>query len=575
MSFVRRRKGEFSVRVCLVFLVAFALFLSAAGTETVSSFKNPFKYTSERVEATPEYEVYRLCFSSPGPVPFREAENVIAYYFKPLRMTGKKAPAVVCLHILGGNGDLTKLIASYFARRGMPAIMPLMPLFLERIPPGGRMNALAAPGGGRMLGEVFFQIPGDIRKSVDLLSSFPEVDVSRIHLVGTSMGGILGFSAVGRDPRIDKAAFLLAGGNLPSILERDRKETKPIAAAVRAATPEDRAYIDRALAGLEPMNYVSVLAPKARAGKIRMINASEDEVIPLENSRRVADALGLVPDRDFIVLPGLGHYSAIAALPGLLDTLAEFFGGDALIPLPPPSPSEDSEVIRQVFSEIAAFLRWNPPEGKMLRLSARFESFKKDRLTYSGTLTLLRGPAGRFLFRLENASGLGEVDRLCFGCGEFPWMQSRNRTVFAGTLSPENRSKIDQYLSVQWKMTQQTAILLTQLVAVNGRMEAFEKFISLKLATAPDGAREIRVAGKKLEASVSLEKNRSVPSSITFRQKDNFTKVVFTCWESDSQYRPADFEPPTDGVVRNVDARTLEKIWASAMNFMIETGVDK
>lgn len=575
MSFVRRQKGEFSVRGFLVFLAVFTLFLSVAGTDAVSSFKTPFEYTSERVEATPEYEVYRLRFSSPGPVPFREAENVTAYYYKPLRMAGKKAPAVVCLHILGGNGDLTKLIASYFARRGMPAIMPLMPLFLERIPPGGRINALAAPGGGRMLGEVFFQIPGDIRKTVDLLVGFPEVDASRIHLVGTSMGGILGFSAVGRDPRIDKAAFLLAGGNLPSILERDRKETKPIAAAVRAASPEDRAYIDRAIAGLEPMNYVAALTPRARAGKIRMINASEDEVIPPENSRRVAEALGLVRDRDFIVLPGLGHYSAIAALPGLLDMLAEFFGGDALIPLPPPSPSEDSEVIRQVFSEISAFLRWDPPEGKMLKLSARFESFKKDRLTYSGSVTLLRGPAGRFLFRLENASGLGEVDRLCFGCGEYPWMQSHNRTVFAGTLSPENRRKMDQYLSVQWKMTQQTALLLAQLVAANGNMEAFEKFVSLKLASAPDGTREIRIAGKKLDASVSLEKNRSVPSSVSFRQRDNFTKVVFSCWESGSPYRPADFEPPAGESVRNVDARTLERIWASAMNFMIETGLEK
>ena len=575
MSFVRRQKGEFSVRGFLVFLAVFALFLSVAGTDAVSSFKNPFEYTSERVDATPEYEVYRLRFSSPGPVPFREAENVTAYYYKPFRMAGKKAPAVVCLHILGGNGDLTKLIASYFARRGMPSIMPLMPLFLERIPPGGRINALAAPGGGRMLGEVFFQIPGDIRKTVDLLAGFPEVDASRIHLVGTSMGGILGFSAVGCDPRIDKAAFLLAGGNLPSILERDRKETKPIAAAVRAASPEDRAYIERAIAGLEPMNYVAALTPRARAGKIRMINASEDEVIPPENSRRVAEALGLVRDRDFIVLPGLGHYSAIAALPGLLDMLAEFFGGDALIPLPPSSPSEDSEVIRQVFSEISAFLRWDPPEGKMLKLSARFESFKKDRLTYSGSVTLLRGPAGRFLFRLENASGLGEVDRLCFGCGEYPWMQSRNRTVFAGTLSPENRRKMDQYLSVQWKMTQQTALLLAQLVAANGNMEAFEKFVSLKLASAPDGTREIRIAGKKLDASVSLEKNRSVPSSVSFRQRDNFTKVVFSCWESGSPYRPADFEPPAGESVRNVDARTLERIWASAMNFMIETGLEK
>ena len=437
------------------------------------------------------------------------------------------------------------------------------------------MRALAAPGGGRMLGESFFQIPGDIRKTIDVLVSFPEVDSSRVHLVGTSMGGILGFSAVGRDPRIDKAAFLLAGGDLTSIIARDRKETLPIAAAIRAASPTDREYINRAIAGLEPMNYVSALAPRARAGKIRMINAAEDEVVPPENSRRLAGALGLVCDRNFIVLPGLGHYSAIAALPGLLENLAEFFGGDALLPLPERPATADSEVIKQVFSEIATFLRWNPPEGKSLKIAARFESFKKDKSMYSGNLTLLRGSGGRFLFRLEDASGLGEVNRFCFGCGEYPWMESRDRTVFSGTLAPENRQNMEQMLSVKWRIAQQTAILLSQLVAANGRLDALEKFVSLKLADTPDGGREIRIGDKKLDAAVRLEKNRNVPASITVRQGNNFTRVVFTSWESDFSGCPADFEPPSGGKIRNVDCRTLERVFASGMNFLIETGFDK
>ncbi len=563
------------MRILFCFLSLVWLTLAVTGTESVSVAAKPFDYTSKQVEVTPEYVVYRLEFPSSGPVSFREAENVIAYYYKPLRMAGKKAPAVVCLHILGGNGDLTRLVASYFARRGMPALMPLMPLFLERIPAVGRMRALAAPGGGRMLGETFFQIPGDIRKSVDLLVSFPDVDSSRVHLVGTSMGGLLGFSAVGRDPRIDKAAFLLAGGDLSSIIARNRKETLPIASAIRAASPADREYIKRAIAGLEPMNYVNALVPRARAGKIRMINAAEDEVVPPENSRRLADAIGLVRDRDFIVLPGLGHYSAIAALPGLLDKLAEFFGGEALLPLPERPATADSEVIKKVFSEVGTFLRWNPPEGKSLKIAARFESFNKDKSMYSGNLTLLRGSGGRFLFRLEDASGLGEVNRFCFGRGEYPWMESRDRTVFAGTLAPEAHQNIDQMLSVKWRIAQQTAILLSQLVAANGRMEALEKFVSLKLADTPDGGREIRIGDKKLDAAVRLEKNRNVPASITVRQGNNFIRVVFTSWESDFPGCPADFEPPSGGKVRNVDCRTLERVFASGMNFLIETGFDK
>ena len=416
-----RVAGGASMYFTWMFLLMAGLTVSAAGAEIAVTFPGkPFEYTATRLETTPEYEVYRLQYPSPKPSSFKEAKDVIAYYYKPTRLSGKPAPAVLCLHILGGNGDITKLIASYFAGRGMPALMPLMPLFLERVPAIGRSRALAAPGGGRLLGEVFNQIPGDIRKSIDLLASFPEVDSSRINLVGTSWGGILAVSAAGSDPRIDKAAFLLAGGDLQSIMNRNTKESRPIANAIKSASPADREYIDRAIAGIEPMNYASALVSKGKAGKIRMINAAEDEVIPPENSRRLAEAIGLTEKRDFIVLPGLSHYSAIAALPKLLDDLAEYFGGDVIAPLPERPATADSEVVKQVFSDVNAFLRWDPPAGKALRISARFESFRKDKLEYSGFVTLLRGPEGRFLFKLEDAAGLGEVDNLRFGRGNTP-----------------------------------------------------------------------------------------------------------------------------------------------------------
>ena len=187
----------------------------------------------------------------------------------------------------------------------------------------------------------------------------------------------------------------------------------------------------------------------------------------------------------------------------------------------------------------------------------------------------MRGPGGRFLVRLEDASGLGEVDRFCFGRGEYPWMESRDRTVFAGVLAPGNRQNLEELLSVQWRIAQQTAVLVSRMVAADGRMEALGKFVSFKLADTPDGGREIQIGGRKLDAAVRLEKNRNVPASVTVRQGDYFIRVVFTCWESDSPYRPADFEPPSGGKVRNVDCRTLERIFASGMNFIIETGFDK
>ena len=105
-------------------------------------------------------------------------------------------PAVLCLHILGGNGSITRAIASSYASRGLTALMPLMPMFLERTPARGRLTDIASPDGPRHLGETFRAVPHDIRRSLDVLAALPEVDPQRIGLIGTSLGGILGVGCI-------------------------------------------------------------------------------------------------------------------------------------------------------------------------------------------------------------------------------------------------------------------------------------------------------------------------------------------------------------------------------------------
>ena len=61
-------------------------------------------------------------------------------------------------------------------------------------------------------------------------------------------------------------------------------------------------------------------------GRVLMINAGEDEVIPRACTEKLASALGI---QDHVVwLDGLGHYTALAALPKALKTAVDFFAQD-------------------------------------------------------------------------------------------------------------------------------------------------------------------------------------------------------------------------------------------------------
>ena len=215
----------------------------------------PFSCTVETVETNADYVVERYTYPSPVPPSFPEAKDVVAYCFRPVGMPPGRRPAVLCLHILGGNGSITRAIASSYAARGLTALMPLMPMFLERTPTRGRLTDLASPDGPRHLGETFRAVPHDVRRSLDVLAALPEVDPARIGLIGTSLGGILGVSAA-TDPRVQKAVFLLAGGDLESILRANNHEVQPIAACIARANPSERAVIDEAMRTLEPLRAV-------------------------------------------------------------------------------------------------------------------------------------------------------------------------------------------------------------------------------------------------------------------------------------------------------------------------------
>ena len=96
----------------------------------------------------------------------------------------------------------------------------------------------------------------DIRRTIDLLASRPEIDPERIGITGISLGGIIAATAAGAEPRLHRAGLILAGGDLLTIIYHAR-ETRPLAAMLQKLPPQERADVEAKIAARDPLRFAA------------------------------------------------------------------------------------------------------------------------------------------------------------------------------------------------------------------------------------------------------------------------------------------------------------------------------
>jgi dienelactone hydrolase len=274
-----------------------------------------FRYELEPVLTTERYSVARLRFPSPIATPEPENNVVHAEYFQP-HGPGPKRPAVIVLHILGADFPLSRYMAARLADRGVAALFLKLPYYGERRPAAGGPDArkFLTPDIDRTV-TAMRQGICDVRRAAAWLASRPDVDAGRLGVSGISLGGIVSSIVVAVDPTIREGAFLLAGGDLSTILWQ-MPEGKPF----RARWVES----GRTLADLkaltdpfDPLSYASRLKGK----RVFMMAGKVDEVVPPACAAALWEAAGRPP----ICWYDCGHYSAVGfLLPGIRRTV-EFF----------------------------------------------------------------------------------------------------------------------------------------------------------------------------------------------------------------------------------------------------------
>jgi dienelactone hydrolase len=274
-----------------------------------------FSYELMPVLATNRYTVSKVRFPSPVTTPDVENNVVHAEYFAPMGF-GPKRPGVIVLHILGADFPLSRYMAARMADSGVAALFVKLPYYGERRPAKGGLSPK------RFLSTdiertvtAMRQGVCDVRRAATWLASRGDVDKTRIGVAGISLGGIVSALAAAVDPAITEGAFLLAGGDVSTILWG-----MPEAASFRQwwlASGRTLADLKRLTDPFDPLAYAHRLAGK----RLFMIAGKVDEVVPPSSTLVLWEAAGRPPIRWY----DCGHYSAVGyLLPGIRQTV-DFF----------------------------------------------------------------------------------------------------------------------------------------------------------------------------------------------------------------------------------------------------------
>ncbi|MFQ3611722.1 MAG: alpha/beta hydrolase family protein, partial [Fimbriimonadales bacterium] len=212
--------------------------------------------------------------------------TIHGWWLVPKERTGR-VPTVILLHSLGiRRPDLEMGLAKEFARNGIAVFLMTLPYHMARTPEGFGSGDLILQGDVELLIQAGVQAVWDVRRVVDWLQRQPEVDPSRIALVGVSLGAIMGSNALAVEPRLHSAVLILGGADLAHVLWHS-----VLAIRARLRLRAEGYTLERLreqLAPIEPMNH---LTPE-HGQKTFVIGARFDIVVPTEDTEKLVRALG-------------------------------------------------------------------------------------------------------------------------------------------------------------------------------------------------------------------------------------------------------------------------------------------
>lgn len=248
---------------------------TARQTELLASYEFPqteFDYRMEFASQNDFYSVYSVSFPSPDATDIPENNTIYCEYF--VSAAKGKRPAVIVLDILEGSMAVSRIVAHSLASGGVDAAIMTLPHFgPRRSKVSGRYDNPAE--------QLDFWVTSvrqavkDVRQTARFLAAREDVDSSRIGVCGTSLGGFIAALTAGVDGRFPRAAFVLAGGDLATVLTTDAREVRGVRRELETKGISGEALI-KLVEPIEPLNF----ADRLGTTKILMINGRTDPIVP-------------------------------------------------------------------------------------------------------------------------------------------------------------------------------------------------------------------------------------------------------------------------------------------------------
>jgi len=250
--------------------------------------------------------VYDLSFPSPVTSSIPQNNTVYAEYFVPVSASaGNAVPAVLVLDILDGAAVVARGEAVWLAQHGVASLFVHMAHYGPRRPPGSKVRLLS-PNIDATLAAVR-QTVLDCRFATAWLGCRAEIDASRLGLVGTSLGSLIGANVAAAEPRLKNVCLVLPAGGLVDALY-DHPKAKPYLPLLELAG--GKKAMKRLIAPADPITY----APQLKERNLLIVAASRDDVLPPSGAKALWEATG----KQKIVWFDSTHVGAAAfALPAL------------------------------------------------------------------------------------------------------------------------------------------------------------------------------------------------------------------------------------------------------------------
>ena len=207
---------------------------------------------------------------------------------------------------------MLEVVGQRLAESGIPALLMYMPYYGPRMPVGKDRKHVFMEGDVETMAAGLRQAVMDARRAGDWLASRPDVEPSRVGIVGISLGAIVGGLTAGVDDRFGRSVLVIGGGDLPAILMNPCKETALARRKIgEAGLTEER--LRELWRDVDPLTF----AGRLRAQELLLINAETDEVIPRAATERFHAAAG----RPAIHWIKGGHYAIVLQLGPVLKEI--------------------------------------------------------------------------------------------------------------------------------------------------------------------------------------------------------------------------------------------------------------